>query len=128
MRLFLELTRLDCLIFFFVHVDQVLAAVVMLILFIRAGFFRVFFRFISFRILRFSRFLFLRCFGCVILSGCGIPLTGFFLIHRILFRQICFRAGRHIRLIFSRCKAGKRPRRKDQTDSHEYRDYAQSLF
>ena len=37
-RLFLELTRLDCLIFFFVHVDQVLAAVVMLILFIRAGY------------------------------------------------------------------------------------------
>ena len=36
-RLFLELTRLDCMIFFFVHVDQVLAAVVMLILFIRAG-------------------------------------------------------------------------------------------
>ena len=36
-RLFLELTRLDCLIFFFVHVDQVLAAVVMLVLFIRAG-------------------------------------------------------------------------------------------
>lgn len=37
-RLFLELTRLDCLIFFFVHVDQLLAAVVMLILFIRAGY------------------------------------------------------------------------------------------
>lgn len=36
-RFFLELTRLDCFIFFFVHVDQVLAALVMLVLFIRAG-------------------------------------------------------------------------------------------
>ena len=36
-RFFLELTRLDCFIFFFVHVDQVLAALVMLVLFIRAS-------------------------------------------------------------------------------------------
>ncbi len=36
-RFFLELTRLDCIIFFFVHVDQILAALVMLFLFIRAG-------------------------------------------------------------------------------------------
>lgn len=36
-RFFLELTRIDCLIFYFVHVDQVLAALVMLVLFIRMG-------------------------------------------------------------------------------------------
>ena len=36
-RFFLELTRIDCLIFYFVHVDQVLAALVMLVLFIRVS-------------------------------------------------------------------------------------------
>lgn len=36
-RFFLELTRMECLIFYFVHLDQALCAVVMLALFIRVG-------------------------------------------------------------------------------------------
>ena len=36
-RFFLELTRMECLIFFFVHLDQALCALIMLALFIRVG-------------------------------------------------------------------------------------------